>query len=399
MWPFRTEKRVYLDYASATPVLPAALEAYVRVSTQFGNPGSIHSDGVVAKAELEHARESVAETMACKPREIIFVSGGTEANNLALIGHARRLESLHRTLRGTHWIVSAIEHPSVLECFAEIERQGAEISHIEVDRAGRVRPEALAAALKKETVLVSIGWANHEIGIIQDVSALAHVIHEHEKRMHTVVIFHSDAGQAPLYRAPHVHTLGVDILTLDSGKLYGPRGIGALYVSNRTQLSPILFGGSQERGLRAGTENPALATGFAAALHEIGTDRSVEARRVESLRNELLSVLKKKITDLATNGSPERGVPHILNVSIPQVDCEYLTIALDQKGIAMATKSACREGEEKRSHVIDALQAEKWRAAHTIRISLGRETTRADIVRAATVFADLVLLYRAQKMV
>lgn len=399
MWPFRKQRRIYLDYASATPVLPEALRAQNAAGDMYGNPGSIHAEGVLSREMLEKSRETIARQLACKSREIVYVSGGTEANNLAIVGYARKLESIRRTLTGTHWIVAKIEHPSVLECFAEIERMGGSVTHVDVDARGRMRSETLAAALTKETVFVSIGWANHEIGTIQDMSDLARVINAHEEQHHSIVIFHCDAGQTPLYKSPYVHTLGVDLLTLDSGKLYGPRGIGALYISNRTELAPIFFGGKQERGLRAGTENVALAAGFATAFETVARERASESKRVRTLRNQLEKEITQRCANVFINGDTDHTLPHMLNISIKDVDCEYLTLALDRRGIAVATKSACREGEESRSHVVDALGGESWRAAHTIRMSLGRDTTTRDIQSVAVVLDDEVTLYRSKKMI
>lgn len=387
---FGRKKRIYLDYASATPVLPEALRAVERAAEAFGNPGAIHEEGVEAKRLLLAAREGVALELGCKARELIFVSGGTEANNLAILGFARQLEIRGTDLKDTHWVVSAIEHPSVLECFGEVERRGGTVSFIEPNEHGLIIPEALSRALRKNTVFVSVQWANHEIGTVQQLRELSRVIQAHEKESKSEVIFHSDFGQAPLYLAPHVHTLGVDIASLDSGKLYGPRGIGCIYLHNRVALAPVVLGGGQERGLRAGTENVALAAGFAEAFSSLGKMREKESRRVKELRDALAKNIVEKIPDAVVNGSLAHILPHSLNISIPGISSEYATLALDRAGIAVSTKSACREGEERRSHVVEALKVDEWRAANTLRFSLGLDTVQRDISGVIEALPDAV---------
>src|SRR6185503_18696643 len=208
------QRRIYLDYASATPVHIRAQTALQRASRTFGNPGSIHLEGVIAKRQLEDAREKLALELGVKARELVFVSGGTEANNLAILGSARALLRKEK-FDGTHWITSTIEHPSVLECFSEIERLGGEVTHLLPDKNGVIHSEELARALRKETVFVSIAWANHEIGVVQPIASLSQTIHQHEEKIGTTVNFHVDAGQAPLYKAPQLHSLKADIVSLD----------------------------------------------------------------------------------------------------------------------------------------------------------------------------------------
>ncbi len=368
-------------------MLPEALRAVEKASKLFGNPGTIHADGVEAQKSLDDSRESIARELACKSREVIFTSGGTEGNNLAILGFAKKClqgrtlyapKQSHEqgsTLEGTHWIVSSIEHPSVLECFMEIERLGGKVTHVDPDEKGIIQPEKVLHLLRPYTKLISIGWANHEIGVVQPIRDISRAIREKNEN----TLLHVDAGQAPLYLSPQVHTLGVDLMTLDSGKLYGPRGIGALYISNRVQLAPVILGGGQERGLRAGTENVALAAGFAEAFSIIAGERESEAKRLRGLRDDFARSILSEIPDAVINGDIKRLVPHMLNISIPDIQSEYLTLALDHAGISISTKSACREGEERRSHVVEMLGGEKWRAANTLRFSLGRGTREHDI--------------------
>lgn len=376
-----SKRRTYLDYASATPLLPEAAAAMSRAEHLFGNPGAMHKEALEAKASLQRSRERIASMLGVKARELIFTSGLTEANNLAIVGFAKRLEQIKRTLRGTHFVVSAIEHSSVLECFSEVERLGGEVSHVMPNEKGIIAAEAVAAALQPQTVFVSVGWANSELGTIQPLSKIAEILREHEKKHASTVILHADGGQAPLYEPTVVHSLGVDLLSLSAAKLYGPHGIGALYVSNRTALAPTIFGGEQERGLRAGTENIALAAGFAAAFEMVAQERHAETKRLQKLRDELARGLLAKMPGLLVNGDLKHALPHLLNISIPDIQSEYLCLSLDHDGIAVSTKSACDEGE-KASHVVEALggpDAPVWRAENTLRISLGRATRASDI--------------------
>lgn len=386
---FGMNKRIYLDYASATPVLPSAARAVKDASRYFGNPGAIHHEAVAAQRVLESSRERIALELGCKTRELIFTSGLTEANNLAVIGRARFLERTRRTLTSTHWIVSSIEHASVLECFAEIERMGGVVSHVEPEPSGRITADSVVRKLRPETVFVSVGWGNNEIGTMQPLAAIAQSIRTHEREHKTTVLFHTDAGQAPIYKAVNVHTLGVDLFSLCSGKLYGPRGIGALYASNRAELAPILFGGNQERGLRPGTQEVALSAGFAEAFVCITREREREAARLRKLRDDLTRKIVARIPNAIINGDLTHTLPHMLNVSIPEINSEYLVLALDRMGIALSTKSACREGES-HSHVVASLGGPPWRAHNTLRFSLGRDTTARDIQRTIEILGTLL---------
>jgi cysteine desulfurase len=416
-------RRIYMDYASATPVCDAAASATAEAAAIFGNPSSIHTEGVQASRALERARESIAAEIGCKAREIVFTSGGTEANNLAILGYARMLALRNprgdifatrkatpygsRDLLGTHWIVSAIEHPSVLECFAEIERLGGAITHIDPDSHGLISPESVSRALRPETVFVSIGWGNGEIGTIQPIAQIAHMIRKFEENTDpkgdalrirkaspfgSRIIFHTDVGQVPLYRPLQVHSLGVDLLTLDSGKLYGPRGVGVLYVGKGVELAPIILGGKQERGLRAGTENVALAAGFAAALTHVAGERVSESKRLQRMRDDFARDIVTHIPSAIINGDLTHAMPHVLNISIPHIQSEYVVLSLDHHGISIATKSACREGEESRSHVVEALGGESWRSQNTLRFSLGSSTTKDDLMKVMHMLTKIIVM-------
>ncbi len=397
-------KRIYLDYASAPPVLPEA-EAAVHAGSQYvGNPGAIHAEGVQAKRALDGAREEIAALLGVKAREIIFTGGLTDANNIAILGAARSFERTNRGLEGSHWIVSSIEHTSVLDCFTEIERLGGTVTHIDPDDRGIITAEKVVAALNEHTVLVSIGWANNEIGTIQPLSDISRAIAAFEKELPstssgqaTKILLHTDAGQAPLYFATGLNSLGADLCAIGGNKLYGPHGVGCLFLSNRAELARVQQGGPQERGLRPGTENVALALGFAAAFKIVASERLEEARRIHAIRDALSKALIQTIPGLVVNGDSKRTLPHMLNVSFPAISTEYVTLSLDQAGIAVSTKSACREGEESRSHVVDALFADRqssagdeWRARSTIRFSLGMKTQESDVSRIVDALVEIV---------
>ena len=383
-------KRIYLDYASAPPVSDAAIAAMKEAYQWIGNPGAIHKEAVEAKAALDRARALMAKLLGVKARELIFTAGLTDANNLAILGFARAYERRARSLKDTHWIVSSIEHASVLESFAEVERLGGTVEYVDPDEKGIVSPERIAAALKKHSVFVSVGWANNEIGTIQPLSDIAQAIRAHEKKEGTTVLLHADAGQALVYEPTVVESLGVDLLSIGGNKLYGPHGIGALYVSNRADLASFSLGGPQERGLRPGTESVALVRGMAAAFASIVEKRKEEARRVRLMRDELRKSLEAAIPGLVVNGDLRRALPHMLNVSIPHIQSEYVTLALDHAGIAVSTKSACKEGEARQSHVVAALGGETWRAENTLRFSLGEGTTAEDIPKVSAALATII---------
>ncbi|MCR4325831.1 MAG: cysteine desulfurase [Patescibacteria group bacterium] len=390
-------KRTYLDHASATPLLPEALSAMNDAEARFANPGSIHSEGVAARGLLEDSREKIAGKFGVKPRQVVFTSGLTESNNLAILGFARRLELSGARFADTHWITTSIEHASVLEAFVEIERKGGIVTRVGPDERGIIAPEALRAALRPETVLVSVGWGNNEIGVVQDISALTRVVRAALPKK--PVIFHSDAGQCPLYYSPQMHTLGVDVLSVGAGKLYGPRSSGALCVLDPSRFAPMVLGGEHEGGLRAGTEDVVPAVGFARALEVIARERSSEAARLGKLRDELALALAAKIPGIVFNGDRKHTLPHMLNVSIPDINSEYLVLALDAKGFALSTRSAC-ESSAARSHVVHALggapPTAQWRSSNTLRISLGRDTSDSDVKRfAGTLVALLKDLPRA----
>lgn len=377
----KPERRIYMDYASAPPVCAESRAAMREAESLIGNPGGIHAEGKKAKEALQQARDDIARAFGVKSRELLFTSGLTESNNLAITGYARHIEMVRRSLEGTHWVVSAIEHASVLDCFGEIERLGGSVSHVQPDSRGVITPESVVAVLSPETVFVSVGWANNEIGVIQPLSDISRALSNYSAAHKTNIVFHTDAGQAPLYLGTAINSLGVDLFSLGINKMYGPHGVGVLWISPSVDIARVGHGGSQERGIRPGTENVELAVGAAAAVSRAVARRADEVVRARHLRDRLFENIAGALPQVVVNGDLRHALPHILNISLPHIQSEYVTLSLDAVGVAVSTKSACREGAERRSHVVAALGGEDWRATNTLRFSLGDDTTEEDVER------------------
>lgn len=394
-------KRIYLDNASATPVGAVAQKAVAEATKKFpGNPSAIHKEGREARVALEGARAEVAEAISARPDEVVFVSSATEANNMAISGvmQSARMSGIARP----HIIVSAIEHASVLEVTRMMEKYGARVDYLPVDSRGLIDTKVLRKLITPETVLVSIMYANNEIGTIEPIIEIAKEI-RHARKVNignksAYPYFHTDSAQTGNYLDINVLKLGVDMMTLSSGKVYGPRGIGALFVKRGVQMSPLMHGGLHEQGRRPGTEAVSLAVGFAAALSDAQKIKVKEGKRVQKLRDSLASKILKKVTGVRVNGSLENGLPNILNISFEGVESEALVLYLDAAGISLSGKSACKSSESEPSHVILAIGGENQNTAGAIRFSLGRETNNADIVRVANEVIRLVPQLRMMKL-
>lgn len=377
-------KRIYLDNASTTPIDPRVLrEVNFHLKNSSGNAGSIHNEGVLAKKVLEESRKKAAGFLGAHPDEIVFTSGGTESNNLAILGVVNAVVEKKSDFERYHVITTKIEHSSVLECFKNLEKRGVKVTYLPVSSMGIIDLVALKKALRPETVLVSVQYANNEIGTIQPIREISKML-RHFRNNSTLnakryPLFHCDASQAPCYLDCNVERLGVDLLTVDGHKIYGPKGIGALYVKRDTPISPIIFGGGQEKDLRPGTENIPLITGLAKALGICTEEREKESKRIVKLRDFLYSnVLKNTRIKAVLNGDIKNRLPNNINISIPSVDTEFLVLQLDAKGISVSTKSACLDSGEG-SYVVAALPGENWRSRNTLRITLGRFTKKSDL--------------------
>lgn len=425
--------RIYLDYASSTPIDPKVVKEIKKYSSQeYVNPSSHYKEGVLAKKVMAEGRKKIADFIHAHPDEIIFTSGGTEANNLALDGvvRAARMSGIEKP----HIIISNIEHSSISETANMLEEYGIEVTRISVNHSGLVVLEELKKAVKKNTVLVSIMAVNNEIGTVQPIRDIAKIVRDARKGFHgshtnpteksmnnseikssdnSIVklqnypLLHTDAAQATLYQELFVEKLGVDLLTLDGTKMYGPPGTGCLFVKRNTSIMPIIQGGGQERGLRSGTENLPGIMGLAKALQIAGMERLEVLGTMNNYRNLMIEELKKIRADIKVNGCENPNIifytegqrknnalvpadpyqsPHILNVSIPGIDSEFFVLQLDAKGIACSTKSSCLR-DENESYVLKAIGAD---SKTSVRFSFGRWTKKKDIKQALKIISDIL---------
>jgi len=361
-------KTVYLDHAATTSVRDEVLEAMLPYfKDSFGNASSVHSFGREAKKALDTARETVAEILNADFNEIIFTSGGTESNNLAIKGVAHQYKQ-----RGMHLITSAIEHPAVLNPMKELEKEGFTVTYLPVNEQGIVSVEAFQNAVRDDTILVSIMHANNEIGTIQPIAAIGKIARERG------ILMHTDAVQSVGYLNIDVDDLNVDLLTLSAHKIYGPKGVGALYVRKGVQLVPQIRGGAQERRKRAGTENTAGIVGLAKALELAHREQAAVVPKIEKLRDRLLEGILQ-IPHTRLNGSRTERLPNNINVCFEFIEGESLLLNLDLKGIAGSSGSACTSGSLEPSHVLLALGLPHEIAHGSLRLTLGRDNTDAEI--------------------
>lgn len=377
------KQRIYLDYASTTPVhteVEKAMRPYWRNS--FGNASSIHTEGKVARTALITARESVAQSLGVQSDEVLFTSSGTESNNLAIQGVLNRKYKDGVGWEDMHVVSTAIEPSSIKEVLYIYEEKGVRVTYVSVDQDGLVRPQDVAEACTDNTVLVTLSYVNNEIGVVQPIRKISQAV----KAVREDIVIHADGAQAPLYHNVHMHTLGVDLLSLDAQKIYGPKGVGVLGVRRGTVVYPMLFGGAQEGGIRPGTENIPLIVGMSVALRRASRDYKTRAKRVGAVRDVGLSEIQRVLPESIVNGSLEKRTPSNINISLPGVDTEYLTLALDHEGFAVSTKSACLSGTQT-SHVVYALSKDEARSSATLRITLGEETTKKDMQKFAQALA------------
>lgn len=362
-------KRVYLDYAATTYVNNEVLtEMLPNFSGVYGNASSLHGFGRDANAVIETARERIAKAINCAPNEIYFTSGGTEANNWALIGLAEA-----NKFKGNHIITSAIEHHSVLDACKELENRGFRVTYLPVDEYGLIRFDKLLDAIDKETILISVMAANNEVGTIQHLQAIAQTAKEKG------IIFHTDAVQAFGNFAIDVQKLGIDAMSLSAHKIYGPKGVGCLYVKRSVPIKSLINGGNQEFGKRAGTVNVPAVAGFGKAAQIAVRDMSVNVQKLRAMREYFIKNLKENIDDIQINGHPNQKLQSILSVSFNYIEGESILLMLDMQGIAVSTGSACTSGSLQSSHVLKAMGIEDEIAQGTIRFSFGKGTSKEDI--------------------
>lgn len=375
-WGF---KMIYLDYAAAAPVRKEVRKVVADVEKYFANPSSMHAVGRKAKEVLENSRQKIGKILnATEKDRIIFTSNGTESINLALKGVA-----FAKKKKGDHIIISKVEHKAVLETCKYLEQEGFSVTYLDVDKYGKVDHKEVEKAITKKTILISIMYANNEVGTIQPIKEIAAIAKKKK------VLFHTDACQAGMLDLD-VQNPGVDLLTLNSNKIYGPKGAGLLYVKEGVELRPLIHGGRQESGLRSGTENVPAIAGFAKALELAQQEKESENKRLEKLRNYFISQVTKNIPDTRLNGHSTERLPSNVHLSFAGVEAETVLSYLDQQGIYASAGSACTADEIEVSHVLKAMKVPDNLAIGSIRFSLGRYTDRKDVDAVVKVLAQVV---------
>jgi cysteine desulfurase len=366
-------KRVYLDHNATTAVEPLVLDAMLPyLSAEFGNAASIHTFGQKARAAVETAREQVATLIGARPQEIVFTSGGTEADNQAIFGVVQPSSDRARTL-SKHIITTAIEHEAVLNTCQALENQGVAVTYLPVDREGLVSVDALRQAIRKETALITVMHANNELGTVQPLEEIGRIAADAD------VYFHTDAVQSAGKLPIDVNALRLDLLSLSGHKFYAPKGVGALYVRGGTRLQQLLYGGHHQRGFRPGTENVAGIVGLGKAAELAMQSLAEDAARISALRDRLEQGLLSRVPHSQVNGARAPRTPNTTNITFRGLEGEALVIALDLKGLACSTGAACSSGAVEPSHVLTAIGLRPEEARASLRFSLGRHTTFADI--------------------
>ena len=386
-------KLIYLDHAATTPLSPevkAAMEPFW--SKNFGNPSSIYQIGIMAKEALNQARHKIAKILGAKASEIVFTAGGTESANLAILGLSRALKN--NLKKSGHIITTQIEHPAVLNSVLALKKEGFSFTALPVDKYGLVAPEQIKKAIKPETILVSIMYANNEIGTIEpiaEIGKLLKIINKERKIKNLPKIyFHTDACQAAGYLDLNVEKLGADLLTLNGSKTYGPKGSGILYVKSGTPIKPLIFGGGQEKGLRSGTENVPAFIGLAKALELTQKNKNKESQRLKKLSQNLTERILKTIPKTFINGHPQKRLPNNVNITILDIEGEALLLHLDNYGICASTGSACHSQNLEPSHVLQAIGLPREIIHGSLRLTLGKETTQKEIDYVVKVLPKIV---------
>ncbi len=370
-------KFIYLDHAAATPLDPKVLKAMLPYfNKQYGNPSSLHTLGMKAHQAVENSRKTIAQILNSQPEEIIFTSGGTESINLAIKGLAFQKKK-------GHIITSQIEHAAVLETCKYLETQGFEVTYLPVDGSGFVSSHSVERAIQRDTVLISIHYANNEVGTIEPLAEIGKIARKHQ------ILFHTDACQAGSLLLD-VKKLNVDLLTLNGSKIYGPKGVGLLYKREGVSLEPLFHGGGQDAGLRSGTENVSGIVGLARALELAQKDKERENRKLESLRDYFVAQVKKEIPSVVVNGHAALHLPNSISLSFPRLEAETILRYLDQEQIYVSTGSACSSNQIEISHVLKAIGLSDEMARGTVRFTLGKETTKKELEKVVRVLVKIV---------
>ena len=377
---------IYMDHAGTTPLSPDVLQAMTPYFTlMFGNPSSIHTVGQEARYALDEARERVAGVLNCRPREIVFTGGGTESDNSAIDGVATALQET-----GSHIITSSVEHHAVLHTCQHLESRGFDVTYLPVDSLGMVQPESVYKAITGKTTLVSLMYANNEIGTVNPLPEISAAIKERAKELSRTIVFHTDAVQAAGFLDLDVRRLGVDLLSLSGHKFYGPKGTGVLYIRRGTAFLPLIVGGGQERERRSGTENIPGIVGLSHALATADARREEAGRHCAALRDRIIRQVLAAVPGSKLNGHPTERLPNNANFSFPGVEGEPILLGLDMAGIAASSGSACSSGSLEPSHVLLALGQSAEVARGSLRITLGKDNTEEEVDYLLSVLVDLV---------
>ncbi|MEH7490766.1 cysteine desulfurase family protein [Neobacillus niacini] len=374
-------ERIYLDHAATTPMHPRVIEKMMEVMNKnFGNPSSIHSFGREARHYIDLARETLARSIGAKENEIIFTSGGTEADNMALFGAAESNQH-----KGKHIITTQVEHHAVLHACQQLEKMGFEVTYLPVDETGEISLDDLSTALREDTILVSVMYGNNEVGTLQPIKEIGEILKSHQ------ALFHTDAVQAYGIEEVNVNDINVDLFSVSAHKINGPKGTGFLYVRDKVKLVPRAFGGEQERKRRAGTENVAAIVGFQEAVKIASEERLVKREMYQGFKKTFVEKLAAHNIEFSINGFLEKSMPHVLNLSFPGTNVEAMLVNLDLAGIAVSSGSACTAGSIEPSHVLVAMFGKESDVLiNSIRFSFGFNTTEDQIIKTAEETARIV---------
>ena len=372
--------RIYLDHAATTPLSHTVLEKMLPFFTAvYGNASAVYATGREARKAVENARRQTAAALGAEPREILFTSGGSESDNLAIKGTAYALKE-----KGSHIITTAIEHPAVLKTCRWLESEGFQVTYILPDSTGRIDPDQIRNAVRNDTILISVMTANNEIGTIEPVNRIGEIARENG------IVFHTDAVQAVGSIPVNVSCFNADLISLSAHKFCGPKGIGALYIRQGTRISGLIHGGEQERGLRAGTENVPGIVGLGQAIEEATEKLQDHAQRSQALRNRLINGILEQIPDTYLNGTMEERLPNNCSILFDRIDGEALLLRLDLAGIAASSGSACTSGSQQISHVLRAIGMTDTQAKGSLRLTVGCENTEAEIDETVNVLKIIV---------
>ena len=370
-----SSRLIYMDHAATTPVRPEVLDAMLPYfSANFGNPSGIYTLAQESRKAIDAARETVAETLDARMSEIVFTSGGTESDNTAIRGAALALAST-----GRHIITTSIEHHAVLHTCHALEQYGFDVTYLPVDAAGLIDPDDIGRAIDDETTLVSVMYANNEIGVVEPISEIADVVKSEARRRGRTIVMHTDAVQAAGYLDLSAKSLGVDMLSLSAHKFQGPKGAGVLYMRRGTPFEAQQTGGGQERQRRSGTENVPIIVGMAKALRLAESERSDTVARVKSLRDRIVEAMLERLDGVRLNGHPARRLPNNVNLSFDRVEGEPILLGLDLAGISASSGSACSSASLEPSHVLTALGLTAEQAQGSLRLTLGNDNTEEDV--------------------